>query len=47
MAKLIEYDQVETLKDEDVFLIDGPALQNPEGVVQVENELIDALMNAA
>ena len=32
---------------EDVFLIDGPALQNPEGVVQVENELIDALMNAA
>ena len=23
------------------------ALQNPEGVVQVENELIDALMNAA
>lgn len=23
MAKLIEYDQVETLKDEDVFLIDG------------------------
>ena len=23
MAKLIEYDQVETLKDEDIFLIDG------------------------
>ena len=32
---------------EDVILIDGPTLQNPDGVVQVENELIDAVMNAA
>ena len=31
---------------EDVFLIDGAVLENPEGVVQVENELLDAVSNA-
>ena len=32
---------------EDVFLIDGAALQDPDMVVQVETELIDAVLNAA
>lgn len=32
---------------EDVFLIDGPTLQNPDVVVQVEAELIDAVLNAS
>ena len=31
---------------EDVFLIEGTALENPEHVVQIENELLDALTNA-
>lgn len=32
---------------EDVFLIDGAALQDPDMVVQIEAELIDAVLNAS
>lgn len=32
---------------EDVFLIDGPTLHDPDVVVQVEAELIDAVLNAS
>ena len=31
---------------EDVFLIDGPALEDPDRVVQIESELLDAVGNA-
>ena len=31
---------------EDVFLIEGAVLEDPDQVVQIENELLDAVTNA-